>query len=114
MNKKFRFWSKKDNKFVNLPSVWVNWGGELMAGIDDDIVIQQWTGLKDKNGKEICEGDILATHIGNVYVEYFNGNNYGQYRCIEKEGFHRYELNQLTTYQVIGNIFENPELLENK
>ena len=79
----------------------------------------QFTGLLDKNGKEIYEGDIIKTRLGNLEVFFgkvttiaFGGvvlsspATFGL-RAKDKE----YLLN-LTDYdEVIGNIYENPELL---
>jgi uncharacterized phage protein (TIGR01671 family) len=76
--------------------------------------IMQFTGLHDKNGKEICEGDIIA---------------YEQMRIFESECFEviflegafkrknkNYDLRDLTVFidkiEIIGNIYENPELLK--
>jgi uncharacterized phage protein (TIGR01671 family) len=80
---------------------------------NDRIVIQQYTGLKDINNKELYEGDIVKI-LPNNYIalaEYSqescayllkNKNGYRGYFSIIQEGF-----------EVIGNIYENPELLEN-
>lgn len=97
-------------------------------GVDTYITITpeqiyQCTGLKDKNGKLIYEGDILGGTYGNLYIHYcdnckqfeLKANDYG---CMACEGdVHWYELvesedeNEL---EVIGNIYENPKLLEDK
>lgn len=75
----------------------------------------QYTGLKDKNGKEIYEGDWIKGR-GEVMC----GNQFGQvtFRRIFKKGktkeylFH--EIVQGDEIEVIGNIYENPELLTHK
>lgn len=79
----------------------------------DHLVIMQSTGLKDKNGKEIFEGDILTsqnypvkgvvefrTDLGS-WVHYLKGYNYFEYLG-----------NVAGSKEIIGNIYENPELLE--
>ena len=75
--------------------------------------IMQYTGLKDKNGVEIYEGDILSHHLqGNRFVEYGSPfKNYGGYMLVSKNGM-RGNLNDSDKlYEVIGNIYENKELL---
>ena len=67
--------------------------------------IMQYTGLKDRNGKEIYEGDIVD--YGNsrfMPVEFINGTF-----CICKNTAMP---TLMTLYPVIGNIYENPELLK--
>lgn len=79
---------------------------------------QQFIGLKDKNGKEIWEGDIIETENGFLWSVYFgeNENASGQGWCVTSERtFTTYFLdNSILTGKVIGNIYENPELLEVK
>lgn len=78
---------------------------------DDTITIQQFTGLTDKNGKEIFEGDICSTFSGNnIIVEFIDAQfvmsySRGNYRPFAGYGNMKY-------VEVIGNIFENPEFLK--
>ena len=85
-----------------------------------NVVLMQSTGIKDKNGVEIYEGDILKLHaiflapddkIG--YLEY--SPKYGYSIILEGNRLYRQEYwastNKLN-YEVIGNIYENPELIE--
>lgn len=81
--------------------------------------LMQYTGLKDKNGVEIYEGDILSTDLSRPYliVEYRNGGF--MYQCHD-DGKDYYdfmlstdaETNQDKYSEVIGNIYENPELIK--
>lgn len=80
----------------------------------EDFILMQYTGLKDKNGKEIYEGDICRNG------DYDNNAHSSLYRIEEVkyiEGEARFiglDYNvDGTSCEVIGNIYENPELLSN-
>ena len=87
---------------------------------DEDIDLIQCTGLKDKNSKMIYEGDILldiARHDKPLYVVKWNKSqaqfyikmiNPKKYELYAEWNLGRHDLD----YEVIGNIYENPELLE--
>ena len=90
----------------------------------DDCILMQFTGLLDKNGKEIYEGDVVtAPYRKGPQLIFFGvggegepADTVGAYTgwCIGDEectGFTQYETGQ---YEVIGNIYENPELLGGK
>ena len=100
---------------------------EYGSGIDvDENTIGQYTGLKDENGKEIYEGDIIDfsydMFVGNFdtfiakgvvvfdegafYVELFENE-----RTTKDEAYLLYSINT-DTIEVIGNIYENKDLLE--
>lgn len=79
-----------------------------------NAILMQYTGLKDKNDKKIYEGDIVRFRTGNYEVIYY-------YDSFELKNFNEYvfEDNQklLINYDlqnciVIGNVYQNPELLE--
>lgn len=86
---------------------------------DDGYVLNQYTGLKDKNGIEIYEGDVLEAFdiLGEreIYPVIFIDGAFMGKRLDDEEFpyFYLFANKSLSeTYRVIGNIYENPELLE--
>ncbi|MEA0564569.1 YopX family protein [Lysinibacillus irui] len=96
----------------------------------EKVELMQYTGLKDKNGKEIYEGDIVKTHDQNNVIEYEHGSflvkglHADEYERTYSVLYHylvdatipdmphsRFD-GVTTTLEVIGNMYENPELLE--
>lgn len=122
---KFRAWNKDTNKiiFVNQINMTENNGAFCLNGSlsFDNFELMQFTGLKDKNGKEIYESDILKTKFIGFYEVKFglydNIESYDDAVCgngfylNDKENFfkHFYDSEDC---EIIGNIFENPELLK--
>ena len=96
------------------------YNGKVMYFITavSDETVSQFTGLLDKNGEEIYEGDILRiSEFANVVCEF----RYGAFGYIYCNEFHpfagntNYTFNPKNTdkeFEVIGNIYDNPELLE--
>ena len=78
------------------------------AEIVSDFTIEQFTGLHDKNGKEIYEGDIDEARGICVWIE-----EDCRWAFQEVETGHQHGLFAITgDFNIIGNIHENPELLE--
>nr|UWG92299.1 MAG: YopX protein [Bacteriophage sp.] len=89
--------------------------------VNNDLVLMQSTGLKDKNGKEIFEGDIIAINLEGIETPITA--KVFQNRKIGILMFHAFEDNEdvpmvellegdSVEFAIIGNIWENPELLE--
>jgi uncharacterized phage protein (TIGR01671 family) len=103
--------------------------GEQACNEVKNFELMQYTGLKDKNGKEIYEGDIVEIHDGTItafrtsgkhIIEWWNGQFVFQANSHEEDDYinfgwwvrsnnHSASLKQI---EVIGNIYENPELIE--
>ncbi|MFL1998523.1 YopX family protein [Lysinibacillus irui] len=83
-----------------------------------DVVLMQYTGLKDKNGKEIYEGDVLhAQGYWDIHIVWDKENaRFGILNTdwVVSQGYipkiPNFELSNF--YEIVGNIYENPELLE--
>ena len=88
-----------------------------MTFINDESTICQCTGLKDKNGKLIWENDIVRDAQGNFYAVFYYNNYYRfSWICVKSDVFLVGTLRNLWSFhsfevEVIGNIFDNPELL---
>nr|DAG15761.1 MAG TPA: YopX protein [Caudoviricetes sp.] len=88
-----------------------------------DFILMQSTGLKDKNDKEIYEGDIIKYKKYNYGFTYTNAVGYGTVGLIknnDKIGListfagMSIENIDLSSVKVVGNIYENPELFEKR
>jgi uncharacterized phage protein (TIGR01671 family) len=129
---KFRAWFKDERLMFNwIPEFFSDMSPVTSYGSDfpdnEDMVLMQFTGLLDKQGKEIYEGDIikiLETSLSWITDWMFTVkwrdtlSTYCLYRDddLEKTGTNCQTINYYTAedkrYEVIGNIYESPELLE--
>lgn len=87
-----------------------DWCHFSLDGKYGDAILRQYTGLKDKKGKEIFEGDIvqISGHPFGIDGNYEVGYNELMELCCGGWYLHRMR----HWAEVIGNIYENPELLE--
>lgn len=77
--------------------------------IHGDGIICQFTGLKDKNGKEIYEEDILRTQRGDWGVVKYKAPYFGL--TVSETQISLYNKEWIEDCEIIGNIYQNPELL---
>ena len=124
---KFRAWLKKEQKMDNEIDH-ISWLEDELYCIGDgitymvlaeDLVLMQSTGLKDKNGMEIFEGDILAVEAddGVIILKVSWDDEHALFVIKTKKFNEETALVELVDdnsypFEVIGNIYENPELLE--
>jgi hypothetical protein len=76
-----------------------------------EIYLMQFTGLHDKDGKEIYEGNIINHSWGRSEVRYV-APTFVAFEQIEKDHIGHWTLEGNPNIEVIGNIYENPELLK--
>lgn len=96
-------------KYYIVPS----YASDLYAIEIDPSTICQCTGLKDKNCKLIWENDIVKINNSKVNV-LITFREFEIICTIPNEKYYKHRLEYDTEYEVIGNIFDNPELLESE
>ena len=132
---KFRAWDKKDKVMVDVASINF-WPNGVLSVLEDSYdaeqqfadcyELMQFTGLHDKNRQEIYESDILRVTTGEdgesyiATVKWFGDEDYPAFDLEGVPAAWNYDANVLATIfqsgvetcEVIGNVHENPELLE--
>ena len=121
---KFRAWLKEDKKMVNVETM--DFTDKSMQYLEkseiinayllrrvifDDVELMQFTGVKDKNGKEIYEGDITICKYGPQIAMEVKWVDEG-FRTLGKYDGDNYVGFVKNNEEVIGNIYENKNLLE--
>ena len=123
---KFRAWDKKKNKWLHSYDklggcsifgetiILGMWLSEIRIENLNEVEVMQFTGLLDKQGVEIYEGDIILWENSDSEkvkskVVFYNG----AFRMRNMD-FLLHDYMDSNVFEVIGNIYENPELLENK
>ena len=98
-----------ENNFISTPSWFVSNNGASCA-YSDRSHLMQFTGLLDRNGKEIYEGDICRIDVGSKPSILRECRfTFGAFHLGRRDDFV-----DTTRYEVIGNVYENPELLTQK
>jgi hypothetical protein len=111
---KFRVWLDYNNSFEYPNLITFHEDGTVETDRSRGGIVQQYTGLKDQNSKEIFEGDILFNDfVGADYQEVIFEN--GKFTCtnltIGCDNLYD-ELDQHAGHHIVGNIFETPELVK--
>ena len=122
---KFRIWDIENKEMLRVQELDFEptfYGGRIAIRPDqyndyfdtEDMILMQYTGLHDKNGKEIYEGDIVKVTYKNeteiFEVRYDEENTC--FRMYYKDlKFLDFAIEEVDLYEVIGNIYDNPELL---
>ena len=123
MNPSFRAWDKLNNEMYVVEQINFNCGEFESIGYGitnlrgaDKIELMQSTGLKDKNGEEIFEGDIVDYKGRKAVIKWHGSYASFIYRFVDelKERVSEWHPLFLAYYhfEVIGNIYENKELLD--
>ena len=115
----FRVWSNYWKKYATEAELHMDGSADAIFEDDDgvphhentDLVVESPTGLKDMDGKEIYEGDIVQIddHILGDFEVLWHNLGWAIKRSI---GFETLSVHKPEDIVVIGNIHENPELLE--
>ena len=120
---KFRAWDNEAKNMVRSGGLYMSlhrcdvleyWGNEPYSEYTDKYVLMQYTGLKDKNGKEIYEGDILSEWGMDKEHYRYAVEDMVDFLISYGDSDHWDGGSFPGIWEVIGNIYENPELLTGK
>jgi len=113
-----KMWSHSDlykmdcsNEYPFLALIRGFYATNMFPGEEMDVIPMQFTGLYDKNGKEIYEGDIVS-YFGLKYEVLFKNGAFGWMEDGAFYSFNEMDRSEVNKFEIIGNIYENPELLE--
>lgn len=118
---KFRSWYKK-GKTMTTSGFHLTHKGEILFAVpveQNDFILMQYTGLEDKNGKEIYEGDIIkfdfdySNKTFNGIVYYSGACFYANDGCSSGHLTLGHLIDNKRNVEVMGNVHENPDLLMN-
>ena len=130
MTPKFRVWNEKTESFIDYGDLMLDLkNGKVYSGdvgipeytidVTNQVILMQYTGCRDKNGIEIYEGDVIKDKYDKTWlVQWYVGafvitnkipdsdgqtSTYSHFSNVSNHHFY---------FEVIGNMWENPELLE--
>ena len=112
---KFRAWDKNTKIMIHWDDLvksrisFRNFRWALLSENSENFELMQYTGLKDKNGVEIYEGDILS-YFGFEYEVIFEESAFGWSEDGQFYAFAEMAIDEIEKTKIIGNIYENPEL----
>ena len=117
---KFRAWDKLNKEMINVEFIDFQKREVYKDVVSyrkfNDVELMEYTGLKDKNNKEIYEGDILSD--GNIKKPHKVVFENGSFRAEFKGDFDEYSFDLIDVVaqgcEVIGNIYKNQELMEDE
>jgi len=116
---RFRAWNKNTKKMVcphKLTPLALNQGCKDLAGVflpfDESYTIMQSTGLKDKNGVEIFEGDVVRDDSGKAWSVKWTSSVCCFDFLDSDSNTWAVSRNAVEHMEVLGNVYNNPELLE--
>jgi uncharacterized phage protein (TIGR01671 family) len=113
---KFRAWNK--DRMVKPFGLLFSNSPQILDGLTSEATLMQYTGLKDKNGKEIYEGDIVRTSkYGRIEIKSVSTDIDEEYGYVDifpfgTDGQRECGWGSPQKSEIIGNIYEHPELLK--